>query len=401
MRELSLFSGAGGGLLGTKLLGWRAAGYVERDGYCQAVLEARIRDGLLDPAPIFGDVRAFLRDGWADRYRGLVDVVTAGFPCQPFSVAGKRKACGDERNLWPETAEVLKRVRPAFALLENVPGLFSARSAEGRNYFGTVLGDLAALGFDAEWGVLGAADVGAPHLRKRLWILAYRSGERRGEGRTESARQQGGSDAAVGGLAHAAEPGSQVGADGAGLRQRAAVERGGTQGALSDAERDDLRLERERERKQRGEPGSAEPGEDVHSDANSRGRQERRLEMRSGQRGASGGEPDGLRARGWRNGPDVDNANGERSAHGGEDEARSGELGGWAGDGEAAGAAGGGSWWERDPADEGPESESYVGRVAYGVACRVDRLRALGNGQVPAVVVRAWRELAERAGVLT
>ena len=400
MRELSLFSGAGGGLLGTKLLGWRSVGYVEWDGYCQAVLEARICDGVLDFAPIFGDIRAFLRDGWADRYRGLVDVVTAGFPCQPFSVAGKRKACGDERNLWPETAEVLQRVQPAFALLENVPGLLSARSADGRHYFGTVLGDLAALGFHAEWGVLGAADVGAPHLRKRLWILAHAARDLRSKRSACGAERQ---RAWTGGesLAYAAEPGSQVRPDGAGLRQRAAVERGGTQGALPDAERDGLRLEREREREQRGEPGSAELGEDVRPDADRGRREERWLEMRSGERGASGGEPDGLRARGWWNGPDVDNANGERSAHGGEGEAGSWQLGGRAGDGEAAGAAGGGSWWERDPADEGPELESFVGRVAHGVAYRVDRLRALGNGQVPAVVVRAWRVLAERAGVLT
>lgn len=395
MRELSLFSGAGGGLLGTKLLGWRAVGYVERDGYCQAVLEARIRDGLLDPAPIFGDVRAFLRDGWADRYRGLVDVVTAGFPCQPFSVAGKRKACGDERNLWPETAEVLQRVQPAFALLENVPGLLSARSADGRHYFGTVLGDLAALGFDAEWGVLGAADVGAPHLRKRLWILA-----------------------------HAAEPGSQVWADGAGLRQRAAVERGGTQGALPDAERDGLRLERERERKQRGEPGPAvaraDGAERAVADADLWGWQRLGEPEHAELESAPGGELDRCGAGRRREGAGVVDPNRPRPAHGGEDEARSGECGCRAGACDAAGAAGGGSradglqqggrrdesagdrlWWERDPAEVGPESQSFVGRVAHGVAHRVDRLRAIGNGQVPAVVVRAWRVLAERAGVLT
>lgn len=168
------------------------------------------------------------------------------------------------------------------------------------------------------------------------------------------------------------------------------------------------------------DPGPAELGEDVHSDADRGRREERWLEMRSGERGASGGELDGLRARGWGKGPDVDNANGAGPAHGGEDEARSGELGPRAREGETAGAAGGGSradglqqggrrdesagdrlWWERDPAEVGPESQSFVGRVAHGVAHRVDRLRALGNGQVPAVVVRAWRELAGRAGVLT
>lgn len=169
MNELSLFSGAGGGLLGTKLLGFRAVGYVERDAHCQKVLSQRIEDGLLDPAPVFGDIHAFLRDGWAGRYRGLVDVVSAGFPCQPFSVAGKQLAHDDDRNLWPETAEVLRVVRPRWALLENVPGLLSGR----HGYFGRVLGDLAEMGFDAEWGVLGASDAGAPHYRRRLWILAH------------------------------------------------------------------------------------------------------------------------------------------------------------------------------------------------------------------------------------
>lgn len=280
MHELSLFSGAGGGLLGTKLLGWRAVGYVERDGYCQAVLEARIRDGLLDPAPIFGDIRAFLRDGWADRYRGLVDVVTAGFPCQPFSVAGKRKACGDERNLWPETAEVLQRVQPAFALLENVPGLLTARSADGHRYFGTVLGDLAALGFSAEWGVLGAADVGAPHLRKRLWILAYRERERLAERIVRRGFQ------ATAGKGHEG--------------QNLIV---GCEVADADAER--------------------------------------RAQCRI---------PEGQERQ------DVQHA---------------------------AGSCGLGSesaWWERDPADEGPESESFVGRVAYELAARLDESLADGEG---------------------
>ncbi len=80
LRELSLFSGSGGGLLGTKLLGWRAVGYVEFNEYCQRVLQQRIRDGLLDDAPIFGDVREFVEGGFAEAYRGRVDVVTGGFP---------------------------------------------------------------------------------------------------------------------------------------------------------------------------------------------------------------------------------------------------------------------------------------------------------------------------------
>ena len=80
LRELSLFSGVGGGLLGTKLLGWRHIGYVEFNDYCQRVLQQRIKDGLLDDAPIFGDIREFVEGGFAEAYRGHVDVVTGGFP---------------------------------------------------------------------------------------------------------------------------------------------------------------------------------------------------------------------------------------------------------------------------------------------------------------------------------
>lgn len=148
MRELSLFTGGGGGLLAGLHLGWKAVGYVESDDYCQCVIAARIRDGYLPDAPIFGDIRAFIGDGYAAAYQGLVDVVTAGFPCQPFSLAGRRLGAEDERNLWPETAAAIRLVRPRFVLLENSPGLASS------GYIGAVLSDLATMGFDAQWGVL-------------------------------------------------------------------------------------------------------------------------------------------------------------------------------------------------------------------------------------------------------
>ena len=166
MNELSLFSGAGGGLLGTKLLGWRSVGYVENNTYCQQILAQRIEDGFLDEAPIFGDIDDFIESGAAKKYKGYVDVVTAGFPCQPFSVAGKKKGQDDERNKWPQTIQCIRDVGCRIALLENVPGLLNS------GYFPEILRSLAEAGFDARWTVLGADDVGAPHRRKRLWILA-------------------------------------------------------------------------------------------------------------------------------------------------------------------------------------------------------------------------------------
>lgn len=168
MRELSLFTGAGGGLLGTHhLLGWRCVGYVEWDEYCQKIIEQRIKDGLLAEAPIYGDIRAFIGEGFATAYKGMVDVITAGFPCQPFSVAGKQKGEDDPRNMWPATIECIRRIQPRWALLENVPGLLTT------GYIKRIFGDLAEAGYDARWCVLGASDVGGLHKRKRLWILAY------------------------------------------------------------------------------------------------------------------------------------------------------------------------------------------------------------------------------------
>ena len=166
MKELSLFSGGGGGIYGSKLLGWKTIGYVEYDDYCQKIISQRIKDGIFDYAPIFGDIRTFAAQH-AAKYRGLVDVVTAGFPCQPFSTAGKHRGSDDERNMWPATHEVIRAVRPQYALLENVPGLLGKH-----RYFEAILKDLSEAGYDAQWVCLSAAEVGAPHKRERLWILA-------------------------------------------------------------------------------------------------------------------------------------------------------------------------------------------------------------------------------------
>ena len=166
MNELDLFAGAGGGILGGKLLGWRTVCAVEFDPYAASVLLARQNDGLLPPFPIWDDVRTFDGRHW----RGVVDVVSGGFPCQDISAAGKGAGITGERSgLWVEMARIIGEVRPRFAFVENSPML----TIRG---LGVVLGDLAALGYDARWGVLGAADVGAPHPRERIWIVAHAKG---------------------------------------------------------------------------------------------------------------------------------------------------------------------------------------------------------------------------------
>ena len=163
MNELALFAGAGGGILGGHLLGWRTVCAVEWEAYPASVLVARQNDKILPPFPIWDDVQTFDGKPW----RGIVDVVSGGFPCQDISVAGNGDGLDGERSgMWREMARIIGEVRPKFVFVENSPML----TTRG---LGTVLRDLAQLGFNAEWGVLGADDVGANHHRKRIWILAY------------------------------------------------------------------------------------------------------------------------------------------------------------------------------------------------------------------------------------
>lgn len=162
LRTMHLFAGAGGGILADLLLGHQPVCAVEINEYCQQVLSARQADGTFPWFPIFADVTKFYGRPW----QGLVDVVSGGFPCQDISVAGTGKGLAGERSgLWSEMARIIGEVRPRFAFIENSPMLVS-RGLD------IVLADLAALGFDVAWRVLSASDVGAPHIRGRIWLVA-------------------------------------------------------------------------------------------------------------------------------------------------------------------------------------------------------------------------------------
>ena len=166
MRTIELCAGDGGGLLGDLILGHVCIAAVEREPHCQAVLRARQQQTILPEFPIHDDVRTFDGKPW----RGTVDVLAGGIPCQGFSGAGKQLGECDPRNLWPDTFRILKETRAPWFFLENVANLTSF------DYWGIILQDLAAAGYDARWTVLSAGDVGAPHLRKRVWLLATDTG---------------------------------------------------------------------------------------------------------------------------------------------------------------------------------------------------------------------------------
>jgi DNA (cytosine-5)-methyltransferase 1 len=173
MNELHLFAGAGGGILGGMLCGHTCVCAVEIEEYPRKVLLQRQRDGILPRFPIWDDVTTFDGTPW----RGRVDVVCGGFPCQDISAAGKGAGIDGARSgLWAEMARICGEVEPLYIIVENSPML----TLRG---LGVVLGDLAGLGYDARWGVLGASHIGAAHHRERVWILAD-SSRQRGDSRS-------------------------------------------------------------------------------------------------------------------------------------------------------------------------------------------------------------------------
>lgn len=172
LRELALFAGAGGGILGGKLLGWETVCAVEWNAYAAAVLCARQNQGLLENFPIWDDVQTFDGRPW----RGLVDVVSGGFPCQDISEAGSGVGiCGERSGLWSEMARIVGEIRPEFVFVENSPMLTSRGLHR-------VLGDLAEMRYDSEYGSLSAWQLGANHERERTWIVAANA-DMRGAGR--------------------------------------------------------------------------------------------------------------------------------------------------------------------------------------------------------------------------
>jgi DNA (cytosine-5)-methyltransferase 1 len=303
MNELALFAGAGGGILGGKLLGWRTVCAVEWEPYPASVLVARQNDGLLPPFPIWDDVQTFDGKPW----RGIVDVVSGGFPCQDISSAGRGAGIDGERSgMWREMARIIHEVQPRFAFVENSPMLTSRG-------LGTVLGDLASMGFDARWGVLGAADIGANHQRDRIWIIAKRRGHvpyaqhnriRRWEQQQESVKKENVAN---------------------------------SEGNRNRRDTRELSAQDEQQKKER---------------------QEKRI---------------------W----EFDNASQGFVSNSNVPQQQGGSIS--SGIQQEYSFASDSRWWEVEP---------DVGRVADGVAARVDRLKAIGNGQVPLCAATAWRILS-------
>ena len=158
MNELSLFTGAGGGLLASMLLGHNIVCAVERDEYCIEVLIQRQNERALSPFPIWDDICTFDGRPW----RGTVDLVSGGFPCQAFSSAARGRNIA-EKDLWGEMCRVIQEVEPKIIFAENVSERAILQAQD----------DLLELGYNSKYIKLSAKDVGADHERDRYWLLAY------------------------------------------------------------------------------------------------------------------------------------------------------------------------------------------------------------------------------------
>lgn len=425
---LSLCAGAGGLDLGLHLAvpDYRTICYVERESFAASTLVVRMEDAALDLAPVWDDVTNFDGKAW----RGVVDIVHGGYPCQPFSVAGRKLGNKDPRHLWPHIARIVREVKPPVCFFENVGGHL-------RLGFKQVHDDLRSMGYRVKAGLFTAAEVGAPHKRERLFILAYREGffGERGFAQRDlgwESKISAGSKRAA--LAHAARTGddgkagklhkTQRRPDGSVLRVS-----DGAIDALANCDGNGLACSARQTagendpqgRKKR--PSYAEPcgdsaaagGLSVHEAGFAKGKKRRQIPngknaMANAARTGTGehkleprDQPDGGQ-QGVADTPRMlrqkikrHEQNGTRGGVGDADNAR---LERRRGDGGCENQLP--AWppsptkhdeWERVPADLKPA----VCRMADGMAHRVDRLRLCGNGVVPLVAAYAFCTLATQA----
>lgn len=417
---IGLCSGAGGLELGLEIAlpGYRTVAMVEREIGVLGRVAARIEEGSLPPLVAWSDVSTF--DGHP--FRGRVDIVSAGFPCQPFSLAGKRAGTDDARWIWPDIARIIGEVEPELCFLENVPGLLLDPDSDSDPFgdlgestndalggMATVLGSLASLGFDAEWCCVRASDVGASHGRNRVFILAYRNVDWRKSARSTERPVPGSNGQGDGGVR-----------SGGHLADSEDDQRGrGVSGAETGIGEDD----------QRGR-GSASgdgavakpPGAGLSIGGNGLGlRKPPAFERGGGEVGDAAGrglgelrEPSG----GVRLTDGADEALARAARPGGEGQAGEDGRVWWRGVREAShelpGFAPGPKderWphllvrfpWMR-PSISQAEIESYLRDVADGLASlvvneRTGALRALGNGVVPLQAAFGFILLARRAGL--
>lgn len=351
MRFLSLFSGIGGFDLGLERAGMECAGQVEIDPYCLAVLKkhwpkVRRKENIYD-----------VKKGDFEK----IDLICGGFPCQPFPSAGKRKGKEDVRYLWPEMLRVIEEFRPRWIIGENVAGIISIVALD------QVLSDLERKDYTSRAFVIPACGVDAPHRRDRVWIVAHAKSER--------------ARGTVGNI-FAAEPGS------GGTLFQQADGTGESQPGANVAHAEGARLERDKPAGNSRAGGRAAERGEVMADSECQRRSGGTTEQGADRREKPARDSDVADADGSLR--DGRTGQSKRETQGRDATGRRGKVmadagrGGGEGEGGGVGGSTEPAWWIPEP---------DVGRVAYGISNRVDRLKCLGNSVVPQVVEEIGRAI--------
>ena len=413
LKILDLFSGLGGFSLGLERTGrYKTVAFCEIDKYCTLLLQKHWK-GI----KVYNDVKKITKEGFEADGIESPDIITGGFPCQPFSVAGKQKGTSDDRHLWPEMFRIIKAFKPRFVIGENVPGIVNIQDGV---VFETVCTDLESQGYEVQPFNIPAAAVGAPHQRKRIWIIATladsvsnderreisRSYEEKGRvqeehrskdsasgifSRTSEIRKSNNGYEAMENSGRTLQQGSsireknedEVGKENANQHQRSSSSSesnvANTNTRLSDGQKKELQS--------RGQASiSSREGEDVANakSISSDGREIGQHSEESREKGKIGIEVGGVSSDRQK----LANTDSERLEGLGQSRSQFNETSSSTSSSEERQGQVGQGWWEFEP---------NVGRVAHGVPGRVHRLKALGNSIVPQIAEEIGRAIIKAA----
>jgi len=385
VKHLDLFSGIGGFALGLQKVGFETVAFCDIEKYCQHLLKQK-----WNGVKIYNDVREITKEKFKADGIEFPEIITGGFPCQPFSVAGSRKGTDDNRHLWPEMFRIIKEFKPRWVIGENVRGIVSIQDGL---VFETVCTDLESEGYEVQTFNIPAVGVGAPHKRERIWIVANsrcsirreqssRNSESIGSG-TFKETERSTDTSEITRPSERTETMADTNIDGAKRNQPEDGQRSRTQQSSEDvADSNTGNVEAGRERQGRickentkeGQSNNVTGSSEVMANTKSKGTREDNKGLRSGTSGISG------RQGTIRTKENVANTDGERQ----QEQCRPKSIQEEGNELECSSSQSGGNFWDIEP---------DVGRVVNGLPGRVHRLKGLGNAIVPQIAEEIGRAI--------
>ena len=357
MKVLDLFSGIGGFSYGLDKVGFKTVAFCEMDKYCKLVLQKHWKG-----VKIYNDVKEITKERLEADGIEFPEIITGGFPCQPFSVAGKQKGTSDDRHLWPEMFRIIKELKPRWVIGENVPGIINIQDGV---VFETVCTNLESEGYEVQTFNIPASAVGAPHQRKRIWIVghskhdgSFTSKIKRGDNEINAGTQKGSNSSSEFKRTSGSRNNENVANSRRTLRQRSSI---------GEENENETRKEDANQHQR-----SSSPSESDVANANARLSNGENEEIQT-RRDASNISSEKL------SNTDSERLEGQRQSSGqfsqkfftsNNSEGQQGSMDQ--------------GWWSVEP---------NVGRVAHGVPGRIHRLKALGNSIVPKIAEEIGRAI--------